>query len=65
MPELQGLLKPLQRGADLVAARKSEFNEQAGKAILSAIRTHNASHPRQQRSESTAHNPQGFSTQKE
>jgi limonene 1,2-monooxygenase len=61
MPELKGTLGPLRRSASMVAERKTEFHEVAGQAILASIRSHNASHPRQPRSESHPdHNPQGF-----
>lgn len=54
IPRVQGLLAPVQESADWVAARKHELMEGAGQAILAAIRTHNAAHPRQQRDEKAA-----------
>ena len=47
IPRVQGLLEPVQRSADFLAAHKGELMEGANKAVLNAIRAHNASHPRQ------------------
>ncbi len=46
IPRVQGLLEPVQRSADFLHEHKSELMEGAGQAVLSAIRQHNASHPR-------------------
>jgi limonene 1,2-monooxygenase len=53
VPQLQGLLQPVQGSADFVAEHKGELMEGAGQAILKAIRQHNATHPRQQKSEAS------------
>ncbi len=47
MPQVQGLLSPLQASADRVAANKKELMKRAGGAILKAIREYNAEHPRE------------------
>ena len=47
MPQVQGLLSPLQASADRVAANKKELMQRAGGAILKAIREYNAEHPRE------------------
>jgi limonene 1,2-monooxygenase len=54
VPRVQGLIEPVQRSADFVSAHSGELMEAAGQAVLGAIRAHNASHPRQQKSESAA-----------
>lgn len=46
IPRVQGLLDPVQRSANFVSANKQQLMDGAGKAILSAIRQHNATHPR-------------------
>lgn len=46
VPRVQGLIDPVQRSADFVSEHRHELMEAAGQAILSAIRTHNATHPR-------------------
>jgi limonene 1,2-monooxygenase len=51
VPQVQGLMKPVQQSADFVGEHKHELMEGAGQAILKAIRTHNATHPRQQKAE--------------
>ena len=48
IPRAQGLLEPVQRSADFVAAHKGELMEKANKAVLNAIRQHNATHPREE-----------------
>jgi limonene 1,2-monooxygenase len=48
IPRAQGLLEPVQRSADFVSAHKSELMEKANKAVLGAIRAHNATHPREE-----------------
>ncbi len=53
IPQLNGLIEPVQRSADYVGEHRHELMERAGQAILQAIRTHNASHPRQQKSEAS------------
>lgn len=47
IPQVQGLIEPVQRSADFVAEHKGELMEAAGQAVLSAIRQHNAAHPRE------------------
>jgi limonene 1,2-monooxygenase len=54
IPRVQGLLAPVQESADWVSDKKHGLMDAAGAAILTAIRTHNAAHPRQQRDESVA-----------
>ena len=51
IPRVQGLLNPVQGSADFVGEHKQELMHAAGQAILSAIRTHNAAYPRQQKAE--------------
>jgi limonene 1,2-monooxygenase len=46
IPRVQGMIAPVQRSADFVAEHKHELMDAAGQAVLSAIRTHNAAHPR-------------------
>lgn len=46
IPRAQGLLEPIQRSADFVHEHNRELMEQAGQAVLGAIRQHNATHPR-------------------
>lgn len=48
IPRAQGLLEPVQRSADFVAAHRGELMEKANKAVLNAIRQHNATHPREE-----------------
>jgi limonene 1,2-monooxygenase len=47
MPQVQGLLRPLQASAERVAANKKELMKRAGGAILQAIREYNTEHPRE------------------
>ncbi len=47
MPQVQGLLRPLQASAKRVAANKKELMKRAGGAILQAIREYNTEHPRE------------------
>lgn len=47
MPQVQGLLRPLQASADRVKANKKELMERSSGAILKAIRDYNAEHPRE------------------
>ena len=54
IPRVQGLLRPIEASAGQVRAKKSELMEAAGKAVLGAIRAHNATHPRQQKAEPEA-----------
>jgi len=54
IPRVQGLLKPVDASAAYVSSRKEGLMQEAGQAILTAIRTHNATHPRQQRDEAVA-----------
>lgn len=53
IPRVQGLLRPVEASASYVSEHKKELMEGAGQAILKAIREHNATHPRQQKSEGT------------
>jgi limonene 1,2-monooxygenase len=53
IPRVQGLIDPVQRSADFLTANKAELMDKAGQAVLSAIRAHNATHPRQQKREAT------------
>jgi limonene 1,2-monooxygenase len=53
IPRLQGLIEPVERSAEFVRSNKVELMDKAGQAILAAIRAHNATHPRQQRQETT------------
>jgi limonene 1,2-monooxygenase len=55
IPRVQGLIEPVQRSADFVAEHKGELMEVAGKAVLSAIRQHNATHPREQAATPAGH----------
>jgi limonene 1,2-monooxygenase len=48
MPQVQGLMRPLQASADRVSANKKELMAKAGGAILKAIREYNAEHPREE-----------------
>lgn len=48
VPKAQGLLDSVQRSADFVGAHKQELMEGASKAVLSAIRQHNATHAREE-----------------
>jgi limonene 1,2-monooxygenase len=47
IPRVQGLLEPVQRSADFLSAHKSELMDGANRAVLKAIRAHNATHPKQ------------------
>ena len=49
IPRVNGLIAPLQRSADTVSANKAELMDGGSKAILAAIRKHNATHPRKDR----------------
>ncbi|MBI2767033.1 MAG: LLM class flavin-dependent oxidoreductase [Chloroflexi bacterium] len=53
IPQLQGLIEPVQASANQFMEHKSELMEGAGQAVLAAIRAHNATHPRQQKKEGT------------
>lgn len=53
IPRVNGLLDPIDRSAEWVASNNKELMQGAGQAILHAIRTHNAAHPRQQKKEGT------------
>ena len=53
IPRVQGLIDTVQASADTVSANKQELMHGAGQAILKAIREHNATHPRQQKTEGT------------
>lgn len=46
IPQVQGLIAPVQRSADFVGENKGELMHAAGQAILQTIRTHNATHGR-------------------
>lgn len=47
IPRVQGLLEPVQRSADFLGAHKAELMDGANRAVLKAIRAHNATHPKQ------------------
>jgi limonene 1,2-monooxygenase len=51
IPQVQGLLKPVERSAAMLQANNKPLMERAGQGILKAIREHNKAHPR---AESTA-----------
>jgi limonene 1,2-monooxygenase len=55
IPKVQGLLEPVQRSADFVSEHKGELMEKANKAVLGAIRAHNATHPRQEAATPAGH----------
>ena len=46
MPQVQGLLRPIEQSAARVSANKVELMEASTGAILKAIRDYNATHPR-------------------
>jgi limonene 1,2-monooxygenase len=54
IPRVQGLLQPVEASADFLRAKKGELMEKSSQAVLSAIRSHNAKYPRQQRDEAVA-----------
>lgn len=54
IPRVNRMIEPVQRFADFVAERKATLMEGSGQAILAAIRAHNATHPREQKSEAAA-----------
>jgi limonene 1,2-monooxygenase len=47
MPRVQGMIRPIERSAERVTAKKEELMNAASGAILKAIRDYNATHPRQ------------------
>ncbi|HXN87064.1 MAG TPA: LLM class flavin-dependent oxidoreductase [Candidatus Binataceae bacterium] len=47
MPRVQGMIRPIQRSADRVTAKKGELMQAASGAVLKAIRDFNATHPRE------------------
>ena len=49
IPKVNGLLAGLESSAATVSANKAELMEGGSKAVLAAIRKHNASHPRTDR----------------
>lgn len=51
IPRVNRMIDPVQRSADFVSARKATLMEGASQAVLAAIRAHNATHPREQKSE--------------
>lgn len=51
IPQLNGYIEQVKRSGEFVGEHRHELMEGAGQAILQAIRTHNAAHPRQQKSE--------------
>ncbi|MGE0598087.1 MAG: LLM class flavin-dependent oxidoreductase [Dehalococcoidia bacterium] len=55
IPRAQGLIEPVQRSADFVADHKAELMEKANKAVLGAIRQHNATHPREEAASPAGH----------
>lgn len=48
MPQVQGLIRPIQASADRVQANKTQLMERSSGAILKAIRDYNAAHPRKE-----------------
>jgi limonene 1,2-monooxygenase len=46
IPQIQGLLQPVERSALMVSSEKETLMEAAGAGIMKAIRDHNATHPR-------------------
>ncbi len=46
IPRVQGLLEPVERSASYVGEHKGELMEKANKAVIGAIRAHNATHPK-------------------
>lgn len=46
IPQVQGLLKPVQTSRDLLRANNTELMARSSEGILKAIRAHNAIHPR-------------------
>jgi limonene 1,2-monooxygenase len=46
VPQVQGLLAPIERSRDRLRDNNSELMQRAGQGILKAIREHNATHPR-------------------
>lgn len=51
IPRVNRMIDPVQRSADFVSERKATLMEGASQAVLAAIRAHNATHPREQKSE--------------
>ncbi len=47
MPRVNGLIRPIERSAERVMARKGELMQAASGAVLKAIRDFNAAHPRE------------------
>ena len=60
IPRVNRMIDPLQRSADSVSARKVALMEGASQAVLAAIRAHNATHPREQKSEAAAADRSSF-----
>ena len=46
IPQVQGLIKPVQTSRDALASNNKVLMKAAGEGILKAIREHNAAHPR-------------------
>jgi limonene 1,2-monooxygenase len=46
MPKVNGLIRPIERSAERVTAKKGELMQAASGAVLKAIRDFNAAHPR-------------------
>jgi limonene 1,2-monooxygenase len=47
MPRVNGLIRPIERSAERVTAKKGELMAAASGAVLKAIRDFNATHPRE------------------
>ena len=47
MPRVNGLIRPIERSAERVTAKKEELMKAASGAVLKAIRDFNATHPRE------------------
>ena len=54
MPRVQGMIRPIQRSADRVTAKKEELMQAASGAVLKAIRDFNATHPREDKGKNGA-----------
>lgn len=49
IPQVKGMLRPVQASADRLSANKQELMEKSSAAVLSAIRKHNELHPREEK----------------
>ena len=57
MPRVQGLIRPIERSAERVTAKKGELMAAASGAVLKAIRDFNAAHPREDKSPKKSSEP--------